>query len=533
MDDTELSVKSSSTGSEETDIKEMLDGILETKPAQPLRPDKIENPDPAEEQIVNEAYEHLKGIFLRNFHNAMVEAGRYIIDNFYGGDSKAAFAKNKGKDQPPNLKALIDKIRQAPTADESGVPSIGWFYNAVNLAAHEDICAQQGLQTFVMLGHSHKLQLLHIPKLKSFQSDEFEEAVASAFVEKERLAKYAFDNSLSVRDFKNYIKEQHPSEGIDLAVLPPKAELRKIESKELVRLWNMAKAKYENGHRQVSLSKDAMQRLEIVLAETGSKQGTGKGRFQDWTNPKNNVNICTGCKNDCAYCYMKTMNVGRTTKKQPADWHNWELRQKDVDAKQRLRDGLVGFPSSHDIFPEILDTYLFVLGKLLRAGNEVLIVSKPRFDCIQAICEAGRFFTDRIIFRFTIGAMDDAVLKIFEPDAPSFEERKASLQYAYEAGFRTSVSMEPMLDTAHIDQLIGELHPFVNTDIWLGTMNHTNVIKKWADENLLKELVRIEENQSPEILTSIFNKFKNDLKIKWKTDAFKFIETALKQAKQG
>jgi hypothetical protein len=92
--------------------------------------------------------------------------------------------------------------------------------------------------------------------------------------------------------------------------------------------------------------------------------------------------------------------------------------------------------------------------------------------------------------------------------------------------------MEPMLDTAHIDQLIEELHPFVNTDIWLGTMNHTNVIKKWADENLLKELARIEENQSPEILTSIFERFKDDMKIKWKTDAFKFIETALKKAKR-
>ena len=190
----------------------------------------------------------------------------------------------------------------------------------------------------------------------------------------------------------------------------------------------------------------------------------------------------------------------------------------------------MGFPSSHDIFPEIFDAYLLVLGKLLRAGNEVLIVTKPRFECIQAICAAGQFFKDKIIFRFTIGAMDDAVLGIWENSAPSFEERKASLQYAFDSGFRTSVSMEPMLDTAHIDQLIEELKPFVTEDIWLGTMNHTDNIKKWADESLMAELDKIEKNQSPEILTALYLTHNDDPLIKWKTDAFKIVETALKQA---
>ena len=107
------------------------------------------------------------------------------------------------------------------------MPSIGWFYNAVNLAAHEYISAQEGLQTFGMLGHSHKLQLLHTPKVKAIQADEFEDAIKSAFQEKERLAKHAYENELSVRDFKKYITEQHPSNGIDLTALPPKPELRK------------------------------------------------------------------------------------------------------------------------------------------------------------------------------------------------------------------------------------------------------------------------------------------------------------------
>ena len=405
-------------------IGKVFDDATNTPQTQAVESDTVENPEEAEDPLVNEAFEHLKTIFRQNFHNAMVEAGRYIIDNFYEGDHRAALAKNKTKDEPPNLKALIDKIRQAPQTTDDEVPSISWFYNAVNLAAHEEICTQGGFQTFGMLGHSHKLQLLHVPKLKAIPADEFDATIQSAFEEKERLARHAYENSLSVRDFKNYIIEEHSSNGIDLTDLPPKTELRKMDSKNLVKLWNKAQKKFEAGQQQAITYRNVMQSLDIVLKETGSGPVKGKGRFQDWTNSKNNVNICTGCKNDCLYCYMKTMNEGKQDRKQPADWHKWELRQKDVEAKRRLMDGLVGFPSSHDIFPEILDPYLFVLGKLLREGNEVLIVTKPRLDCIQAICESCRFFKDKIIFRFTIGAMNDEVLGLWEPNAPNLRGTK-------------------------------------------------------------------------------------------------------------
>jgi hypothetical protein len=48
------------------------------------------------------------------------------------------------------------------------------------------------------------------------------------------------------------------------------------------------------------------------------------------------------------------------------------------------------FPSSHDILPEILDNYLIVLKKLLKAGNSVLIVSKPWPFCIEKITNTVR-----------------------------------------------------------------------------------------------------------------------------------------------
>jgi DNA repair photolyase len=87
--------------------------------------------------------------------------------------------------------------------------------------------------------------------------------------------------------------------------------------------------------------------------------------------------------------------------------------------------------------------------------------------------------------------------------------------------------MEPMLDTRNIDDLINDLGPLASGDIWLGTMNHLTRIKKEADERLLQEIGIIEDGQRPEMLTAIYNTYKDNPKIKWKTDAWKIIETYL------
>lgn len=93
----------------------------------------------------------------------------------------------------------------------------------------------------------------------------------------------------------------------------------------------------------------------------------------------------------------------------------------------------------------------------LHAGNKVLVVSKPHLECIRAICERFDLVKDQILFRFTIGACDDQILSYWEPNAPRYDERKQCLFYAYQAGLRTSVSVEPMLDSANIDALISDL----------------------------------------------------------------------------
>ena len=173
--------------------------------------------------------------------------------------------------------------------------------------------------------------------------------------------------------------------------------------------------------------------------------------YKEWT--ASAVNCCTGCSNNCRYCYAKGMAI-RFKRLTAEEWPIERVRQKDVDRRQRLCAGRIMFPSSHDITPGNFEACMSVLDKLIGAGNEVLIVSKPRYDIIREVCLEFREDRDKILFRFTIGAMNDEILNFWEPGAPSFEDRLDSLAYAFDSGYKTSVSIEPMLDSENVFELV-------------------------------------------------------------------------------
>jgi hypothetical protein len=199
--------------------------------------------------------------------------------------------------------------------------------------------------------------------------------------------------------------------------------------------------------------------------------------------------------------------------KRCGDWSAPILRTEEVTKNRSRAAGPVMFPSSHDILPEFLEPCLTVLGKLLAAGNEVLIVSKPHLDCIKRIC--ADFDPTNILFRFTIGAFDNNILKFWEPGAPSYEERLACLQHAFEKGFQTSVSMEPMLDAPNAVALFHRLTPFVTDTIWLGKLNRPrNCIADWRQIDA--EIRQIEANQTDDKILAIYDALKDEPKVAWK-----------------
>lgn len=236
---------------------------------------------------------------------------------------------------------------------------------------------------------------------------------------------------------------------------------------------------------------------------------------QEWA--ASNANIQTGCEHDCKYCYAKTMAI-RFKRATAKTWTKPKLRQHDVDKKYTRRAGRIMFPTAHDITPTNLDTCLTVLKRMLAAGNEVLVVSKPCLECVKRLCAELLPHKNKLVFRFSIGSKDDTVLSYWEPGAPSYKDRLASLKHAHNAGFHTSVSCEPMLD-ANIDAVIDAIRPYVTDSIWLGKINRLRSILPHNCPNTPDALRRAEAllaTQSDTLIKALYQRHHHDPLIKWK-----------------
>jgi len=145
-----------------------------------------------------------------------------------------------------------------------------------------------------------------------------------------------------------------------------------------------------------------------------------------------NVNFSVGCENNCKYCYAKAMayRFGRIKNRE-----EWEyMRNKPEMAKKRFKkvEGWIMSPSSHDITEKNVDLAIDVFRNILIAGNKLLIVTKPRFECIKKICVSLDPYRKQILFRFTIGSNNTLTLRYWETNASGFEERLASLRFAHD-----------------------------------------------------------------------------------------------------
>lgn len=245
-----------------------------------------------------------------------------------------------------------------------------------------------------------------------------------------------------------------------------------------------------------------------------------------------NANFLNGCSNDCKYCYSKDMAI-RFKRKTASTWKEEVVNHSAFQKTIRRQDGYIMFPSTHDITIEHLNLAVDYLGRLLGKGNRVLLVSKPSFLCIKHICDLFIDYREKILFRFTIGSANSKTLRLWEPYAPDYEERKNSLIYAFTKGYKTSISCEPMLDN-EVDAIIADLSRYVTDAIWLGKMNfvmrrlkangHTDQETIEAAEQLLKW-------QSDTEILKLYEKYKDNPQIKWKDSIKKVVGLAVSTKK--
>ncbi len=249
-------------------------------------------------------------------------------------------------------------------------------------------------------------------------------------------------------------------------------------------------------------------------------QSTRISGTREWS--VESVNIILGCPHRCRYCYARSRAVEYGQCPDHAAWGTTyhRLRHAEVSKRRKKAAGRVMFPTTHDLTPDFLDPCIEVLLNLLKAGNDVLIVSKPHLSCIRTICDRLRMFREQILFRFTIGAVDDKILSYWEPGAPNFQERLASLKHAFDQGFATSVSCEPLLDAAGVGKLFRTLEPYVTDTIWIGKMNE--ICRRVELGTNPSEIVRIENGQTDEGIRAIYALLKDQSMIRWK-ESFKTV----------
>jgi DNA repair photolyase len=224
------------------------------------------------------------------------------------------------------------------------------------------------------------------------------------------------------------------------------------------------------------------------------------------------------------------MNV-RFPKLRLTDWTRPVLRAHALRKTWRLckQPTVVMFPTSHDITMENALEYVIVLRKMLQSGRHVLIVTKPHLRCVRFICDKTEDYKKQILFRFSLGSLDDAMLKRFEPGAPDSNERLASVCWAHNAGFQTSVSAEPLLGGLQTAQdILSACLPYVTQDVWIGKLNY---ISRFRTPELDPYLRDIEAAQTDEALRAMAQALAHIPNVAWKDSIKKVLSGTQKMCK--
>lgn len=112
--------------------------------------------------------------------------------------------------------------------------------------------------------------------------------------------------------------------------------------------------------------------------------------------------------------------------------------------------------------------------------------------------------------------------------------RMKSLKYAFNSGYNTSVSCEPMMDN-EVDKVIDAVRPYVTETIWIGKVNLLwSRLNRNTDMNdeIVNKATELEQWQSDDNIKLLYDKYKNDPMIKWKDSIQKVVAKSEKVNKK-
>jgi len=200
------------------------------------------------------------------------------------------------------------------------------------------------------------------------------------------------------------------------------------------------------------------------------------------------ANLYKGCRHNCAFCYVPTLPTWKFVPGNPrVAFHEKVLARGDVLAglesdARKLAGQFQGRPIDNplhlcftcDPYPitdneDFVDVTRDALLTFERFGfSNVQVLTKGGERAVRdfdILSRNGWKFGQTIVFR-----SPDAYAR-YEPGAAGFDSRLAALRFAKDAGLKTWVSIEPVIDPVEALLVIDEIKPYV--DIWkIGKLNH-------------------------------------------------------------
>lgn len=131
-----------------TKENDMLENPQE--PSEPVVTELLDDTD-ADKELVEIAVQEIKNLVSKNFANAMMEVGQYLIKEFFDDDLE--LAKQKKSKKESSFFKVITKLKVPGERN----PSKSWLYNAINLVV--DSAALADFHSFGKLPLSSKLLL--------------------------------------------------------------------------------------------------------------------------------------------------------------------------------------------------------------------------------------------------------------------------------------------------------------------------------------------------------------------------------------
>jgi len=235
----------------------------------------------------------------------------------------------------------------------------------------------------------------------------------------------------------------------------------------------------------------------------------------------------------CLYCWARAN--ARRRGQEPEEW----VQPPDINWAEVLRNrgslpGVTAYPGTHDISLDLLGPSIRLLENLLANDNQVLLVSKPRYLCVKAICDtfSDHGYRRNIQWRFTITSWADGDLGYWEPNAPVWHERLLALNYAAQAGYRVSVNTEPLTCTRQNAMEMAHHLLFVmgkGGTLWFGRLNKAEA-----------RVIRDTENRLPALLAEwddegvrwLHDQFRDEPRVRWK-NSFKDVLGIPRNAEPG